>query len=229
MILQDDRVFLPHGGARLMQDSDTQRIIKINPLEPEYELLKKAVETLEAGNTIVFPTDTVYGIGVAVLEHASPAQLMTLKHRSQNKSIPLLIGKLEELEVYGAQLPPYAFELARKHWPGALTLVVQASNKLSQQFIHADGSIALRMPAHPISLELLTLLKVPLATSSANISGLEPARSSKELDPALLKAVSLVIDGGKLNNIAPSTVVSCLEHEPRVLRKGPVTIGVMGE
>ncbi|MDR3314974.1 MAG: threonylcarbamoyl-AMP synthase [Coriobacteriales bacterium] len=181
-----------------------------------------AVRLLRGGAVAVFPTDTVYGLGVAVSEKTSPDAVFVLKNRDRGKTLPLLIGAGEQLQELGREVPEYAFALADQHWPGALTLVVKASSAVPRQFQSDAGTIAVRYPAHPATLALLEALGTPLAATSANRSGMPPALSVRALDPALVNGVVLVIDGGISPGGIPSTIVSCTGHEPVLLREGAI-------
>jgi L-threonylcarbamoyladenylate synthase len=196
--------------------------VHINPKRPEPQLIAQATHVARGGKVIVFPTDTVYGVGVAAGAGFTPRALFELKGRDPDKAIPWLVSDAGALERYGEGVPTYALELARGHWPGALTLVVRASALVPRAFVARDGSIALRAPANPIARALLAALRAPLATTSANRQGDAPATSLASLDPRLMDvaAVALVIDGGATPGAVPSTIVSCLDGEPRVLREG---------
>jgi len=199
-------------------------ILSINPASPEPELIEQAARALNLGQIMVIPTDTVYGIAQLVTPTADPEELKKIKERPGEKNIPLLVASLSDLERYGTELPAFAKELAAKHWPGELTLVVRASSAMPAQFIGEDGSVALRVPACNITLALLDAVKSPLACSSANISGKPPATSLEELDPLVAERVSLIVDGGSLLGGVPSTVVCCLNEQPKLLRPGPVRV-----
>ena len=199
-------------------------ILKINPAAPEPELIKQAARALTLGQILVIPTDTIYGIAQLVSPEADSEEIKIIKERPGEKSIPLLVSSLSDLERYGTGLPTYAKELAAQHWPGALTLVVRANDAMPPQFVADDGSVALRVPACDITLALLNAVKAPLACSSANISGKPPINSLEDLDPLLAERVSLIIDGANLAGGVASTVVCCLREQPKLLRPGPVTI-----
>lgn len=199
-------------------------ILAINPVAPESEYIGQAASVLTGGDALILPTDTVYGIAVLVSDAIDPGLLFACKQRPREKSIPLLVSSQRDLSAFGSAVPDYAEELATLHWPGALTLVVRASEAVPEQFVAPDGSIALRMPANEIALDLLRAVGAPLATSSANLSGKPPALSAGELDPELARSVALIIDGGSLTGGVPSTVVSCLEGVPKVLRVGAVPL-----
>ena len=202
----------------------TAPILRINPDVPETDLIRQAVDVLVAGKILILPTDTVYGIGLMVSVSTLPDAIFASKERPVDKSIPLLVAGLDSLTHYGLNLPDYALELAVEFWPGALTLVVQATEAVPGQFTSADGSVALRMPDHAITLALLEACRAPLACSSANLSGEAPAINIDELNDVLAQRVDLIIDGGALSGGVASTVVSCLQSEPQVLRPGPIEI-----
>jgi tRNA threonylcarbamoyl adenosine modification protein (Sua5/YciO/YrdC/YwlC family) len=204
--------------------------LRISAVHPEPALIARAVAVLRRGEVVALPTDTVYGLGLPVVGGASPQPLFALKGRDAGKAIPWLVAGSQALEGYGEEVPTYALDLARRHWPGALTLVVRANATAPAAFVAADGSIALRAPAHPITRALIEALGVPLATTSANPQGGEPPSSLAALDERLAVRLALAIDGGPVLGAVggdgptpgaiPSTIVSCLEERPRVLREG---------
>jgi L-threonylcarbamoyladenylate synthase len=194
--------------------------LRINAEKPESHLIAHAARIAGAGVPIAFPTDTVYGIGIAVLEGSAPARLFDLKERDATKAIPWLVADARALELYAQDMHDYVFALAKRHWPGALTLVVRASSAVPKAFRGMDGTIALRVPGCPLTRALIDSLGVPLATSSANRQGEPPATSAAGIDPHLAARLALVIDGGPTPGAVPSTVLSCLRASPRVLREG---------
>ena len=202
----------------------SMKVLHIDAFCPEPQLIQEAAEIALQGVPIILPTDTVYGIGVAVLESSSPEGIYAIKQRDLDKAIPWLVADSQALELYGKDLPSYARDLAQRHWPGALTLIVRASDKVPPAFRAEDGSIALRAPACPVALALISEMGVPLATSSANLQGNEPAQSFETLDGELKRRVGLVIDGGECPAKLASTIVSCMDEAPRMLREGPVAL-----
>ena len=201
------------------------RVIRLDASEPQGSAIDEAARLLAGGSAVIFPTDTVYGIGIAVDAASSPELLFELKRRDHAKSIPWLVASPDDLRVYGREVPDYCLELARRHWPGALTLVVRASDEVPQAFRAGDGTLALRMPDCRVALDLIRAVGRPLATTSANISGRGAVASCEALDPELAALVPLVLDAGGIMSGQPSTVVSCLGDEPRVLREGAITAG----
>lgn len=186
--------------------------------------INQVVAALKAGKPAIFPTDTVYGLGLSV-EHAEDLQqIYDLKQRDQGKPIAWLVDSLEALETYGRAVPEFAFALARMFWPGALTLIVNASEAVPPAFCAKDGTVALRMPASETALNLIGKVGAPLATTSANISGQNPPRTFETIDTALLSQVSAVLrDESQKTGIA-STLIDCTNGHPILVREGSISI-----
>jgi tRNA threonylcarbamoyl adenosine modification protein (Sua5/YciO/YrdC/YwlC family) len=195
-------------------------VLRIDPIFPQPEMIARAADAARGSIPFAFPTDTVYGVGMVVMPGGSPESLFALKARDRDKAIAWLVADARSLDEYGKELPAYAFDLARAFWPGALTLIVRASAAVSPSFAAADGTLALRAPAHAIPLALIEAFGVPLATTSANLQGGEPAVSLASLAPELTARLALAIDGGPAPGLLPSTIVSCLEERPRLIREG---------
>ena len=187
----------------------------------------KAVEALRAGKPVVFPTDTVYGLGVSVKHARTPQALYDIKKRDAGKPIAWLVGGIDALDEYGEDVPACARELAEKHWPGALTIIVKANGNVPSAFRSSAGTIGLRMPANDIALKLIEAVGSPLATSSANVSGAGDAASSDQIDPAVSDQAAVVVSDGQVGGGVASTVIDCSQEEIVVLRKGSGTIAAL--
>ena len=137
--------------------------------------LSKAVAALTAGKSVVFPTDTVYGIGIAVGLACSPEAIFIDKRRDPDKAIPWLVGSPAALTRYGRDVSQLAHDMVSQFWPGPLTLVVKAGDNVPEAFRGANDTIALRMPNDSVALELIERVGFPLATSSANFQRKETA------------------------------------------------------
>ena len=190
------------------------------------DAVTNAAAVLRAGGAAVFPTDTVYGLGVAVGSCASPQQLFAIKRRDEGKPVAWLVGGVHDLDAYGKDVPAWARTAAKKHWPGALTLIVCASGAVPAAFQSAQGTIGLRMPNSDIALSLIRAVGTPLATTSANISGAPAPSRDAQLDPELLKQANAVVRGIDCvgGEGVASTVVDCTGEHPVVLRQGSITI-----
>lgn len=148
--------------------------------------LEEATRALAVGNAVVFPTDTVFGLGVSVSEAPGPQLLYDLKHRDAGKPVAWLVEGPEALDVYGRDVPAYARRLAETFWPGGLTLVVRASDAVPAAFQSPAGTIGLRMPASEAALGLIRSAGCPLAVTSANLSGAADTARAEDLDRALV-------------------------------------------
>ncbi len=148
--------------------------------------LEEATRALAVGNAVIFPTDTVFGLGVSVSAAPGPQLLYDLKHRDAGKPVAWLVEGPEALDVYGRDVPAYARHLAETFWPGGLTLVVRASDAVPAAFQSPAGTIGLRMPASEAALGLIRAAGCPLAVTSANLSGAADTACAEDLDRALV-------------------------------------------
>lgn len=214
----------------------------------------EAARALAVGNAVVFPTDTVFGLGVSVSAAPGPQLLYDLKHRDAGKPVAWLVEGPEALDVYGRDVPAYARRLAETFWPGGLTLVVRASDAVPAAFQSPAGTIGLRMPASEAALGLIRAAGCPLAVTSANLSGAADTARAEDLDRALVaRTAGLYLPGGVAaagiasgcaeatpsasarfaagDRLVPppasgtaSTVLDCTGEAPRVLRAGALTL-----
>lgn len=179
----------------------------------------EVVDALKAGQPALFPTDTVYGLGVAVEAAPSPACLYQLKCRSDDKPIAWLVEGEESLTRYGKNVPSWAYKLAQTYWPGALTLVVDASDEVPEAYRSQANTIALRMPDHSLALSLIKAVG-PLATTSANLSG-DPAPACwTEVPDEFTSAVRAIV--GEVRVGQASSVIDCTGSEPCIIRSGAI-------
>lgn len=184
--------------------------------------------TLKAGGVAVFPTDTVYGIAQSMLANPSgPRELFAIKHRPLSKVVPLLVGGLDDLAWFSAGAPPCAFRLAEAFWPGGLTLVVRASSQVPTAFQAMDGTVALRCPDEPFVRSLIAAVSSPLATTSANTSGMPAPASFAEVEDRILQAADISVDGGAAIVGISSTIVDCTGAEPCIVRRGAIPDGAI--
>ena len=186
--------------------------------------MAQTAAALAAGKPAVYPTETVYGIGVAVGRAESPDVLFDIKRRPHGKPVAWLVGSVDDLERYGSGVPDFARAIARTFWPGPLTLIVNASEAVPPAFRSQEGTIGLRMPDNRTVLELIERVGAPLATTSANVSGCTPPQSFDEVDPELLDQVAAFLDDDEEKSGVSSTVLDCTKDHPTVVREGAITI-----
>lgn len=183
--------------------------------------LKKAVEELEGGRLVVFPTDTVYGLGAAAFNPFATAMIFQVKGRPRSLPLPVLVSSADQAWALASRVPPAAVALAEAFWPGALTIVVPESDALHWDLGETKGAVGVRVPAHPDALELLRMVG-PVAATSANPSGKPTPRSVREIAEELGWAVGLYLDAGPAKGEIPSTVVDVIGRRPRIIREGAV-------
>jgi L-threonylcarbamoyladenylate synthase len=181
-----------------------------------------ALDVLNHGGLVVFPTDTVYGLAALPFQAQYIERLFVVKGRSSAKAIGILLGDQAHLSRVTSGINPMAACLTKAFWPGPLTLVVMRHSSLPKM-LSPDETIGVRMPDHPFALALLHQ-SGPLAVTSANLSGQENTLTAQEVFDQLRGRIHLVLDGGRVPGGIPSTVVDCTKEEPVILRKGPVTL-----
>lgn len=187
---------------------------------------QETVDALRSGNPAVYPTETVYGLGVAVAFAENPSVLYEIKQREQRKPIAWLVSDASDLDHYGKHVPEFARVLARTFWPGPLTLIVSASDEVPSAFRSNEGTIGLRMPNNEKALELISAVGCPLATTSANISGLKAPKTFGNLSEDVCRQVSAVLrddDDANKSGVA-STVLDCTGDHPVMVREGAISI-----
>lgn len=182
-----------------------------------------AVRLLRAHQVIAFPTDTVYGIGAHGFSEHAIAQLFAVKTRERGKAIPYLLSSAEHLNLVARDIPDTAHLLAMKFWPGALTLVVPASARVPKILIAGGDTIAVRVPNHRLARALIDALGVPLAATSANISGERDPANAQEAHAQLAGRIPLILDGGATRGSIPSTVVDVTTDPPTIRRVGVIS------
>jgi L-threonylcarbamoyladenylate synthase len=188
---------------------------------------------LQNGGVLAYPTETVYGFGTAV-DHASVEGLVALKARPPAKPFLLLIAGGEMLSRLDVSLTSHAARLAARHWPGPLTLVLAGGEKrVPRRLRGPEGGVAVRWTSHAPLQRLITAYGDPITSTSANRPGVPPAMTAAEIvqqwADAIGRGIVRVLDGGRLESSAPSTVVDCTGRVPRVIRPGAIPAQVLRE
>ena len=184
--------------------------------------IASAVGALKDGRLVVMPTDTVYGIGADAFDSTAVAALLAAKGRGRDMPVGVLVGSWHTIEGLVYTMPDGARDLIRAFWPGALSLVVTQAPSLHWDLGDARGTVMLRMPLHPVAIELLREVG-PMAVSSANVSGRPPAVEADEARNQLGDLVDVYLDAGRSQQQAASTIVDLTGDTPRILRAGPVS------
>src|SRR5215472_4260770 len=187
-----------------------------------------AVAAVLKGELVVLPTDTVYGIGADAFRPSAVADLLAAKGRGRQMPPPVLVGSVRAASALVEDLGPYGQELIDEFWPGGLTLICRASRSLKWDIGETKGTVAVRMPQHPVALELLAETG-PMAVSSANVSGQPPATTAAAAREQLGDVAEVYLDSGPCQADTPSTIVDLTGDMPRLLRTGVVSIGRLRE
>ena len=190
--------------------------------------LKAAVDAVQAGRLVVLPTDTVYGLGCDAFNNQAVASLLRAKHRGPDMPVPVLVGSWTTVDGLVREHTAAGRALVEAFWPGGLSLVVQQAPSLAWDLGDTRGTVMLRMPLHPIAIELLRRTG-PMAVSSANISGQEPALTAVRAKQQLGAEAAVYLDGGRATIGKPSTIVDLSGPEARILREGAITAEQIGE
>ena len=180
-----------------------------------------AIETLQSGNLVAFPTDTVYGLGADHFNISAIIKLFESKGREYNKAIAILVGSSEQVELIAERFTENARILVNKFWPGGLTVIVPKRKDIPD-LLSSTQTIGIRMPDHPFAQELLKKFG-PLATTSANLSGGPNPLTAADVMAQLNTRIPLVLDGGTCPGGVPSTVVDCTIDQLHILRYGPIS------
>ncbi|HMC02549.1 MAG TPA: L-threonylcarbamoyladenylate synthase [Cellulomonadaceae bacterium] len=225
---------LPDVEPEPVPEIEPEAVPEIEP-EPEPERepivlsaedLPTAIETvrtaIRAGESVVFPTDTVYGIAADPFSPQAVQGLLDAKNRGRDMPPPVLIGDAEVLEAYTSDVPAAARLLANRYWPGPLTLILTAQESLRMDLGETKGSIGVRVPDHEVARAILRATG-PLAVSSANISGEPAATDAYEARRQLRGSVAVYVDGGATPGPTPSTIVDfATDLTGRVVRVGAI-------
>jgi len=194
-------------------------ILRIDPRHPEKKKIVQAAEIIKKGGLVVFPTDTVYGLGANAFLPKVRKKIYRIKGRKFNKPLILLIDEIKKIYPLISELPKEAEKLIKKYWPGPLSIIFKAS-PLGIILTGGSQTIGLRIPDNKIVLFLISASGVPLATSSANLSNEKSPLTAKEAIKNLKSKVELILDGGKTKYKVESTIIDVSVYPFRIIREG---------
>ena len=199
------------------------RLLMVDQNNPDRAVIDQAVATLAFGGVLVMPTDSVYGIGCAAQPNNTALErIFFIKRRDRSQTLPWLIADAGDLMRYAENLTPAAVALATAFWPGALTLVVRASDEVAPEYRNADGTIALRLPDSNLVREIARRAGCALATTSANMHGEAAATSGASVERSIVAGADLTLDAGPAPIAIASTIVDVTGSKPRILREGAI-------
>ena len=193
------------------------------------DAIKLARRLLREGEVVAFPTDTVYGVGANAFERIAVRQIFAVKKRPLDKALPVFIYQVDDLNLVARHVPNRAWLLLQELWPGALTVVLPKNPNLPDDVTAGQNTVAVRVPDHPLCLDLVTRVGRPLAVTSANLSGLPTPTTAQAVAEQLGQALPLILDGGPSPTLQPSTIIDLSVDPPRLLREGSLSLDALRE
>ncbi|RLE80668.1 MAG: threonylcarbamoyl-AMP synthase [Thermoprotei archaeon] len=198
-------------------------LVKVDPLNPDTRLIAKVAKIVKQGGLVIYPTDTVYGLGADPFNVDAVRKVYEVKQRPREKPLPVLISEIKHLENL-AYVTPEARTLARIFWPGALTIILKKKKNVPEIITCGRDIIAVRVPGHKVALALIECCGGALIGTSANLSGAPPPRTLEDALSQIGEKVDAAIDAGPCPAGLPSTILDLTKDPPLIVRKGPVKI-----
>jgi L-threonylcarbamoyladenylate synthase len=198
-------------------------IRRIHPENPQPEFILQAAEVVKSGGVVVFPTRCLYGLGADALDGQAIQRVFAIKQRSEQNPILVLIDHPGQLEQLVKRIPDAAARLMERFWPGRITLVLEASDKLPGNLTAHTGKIGVRMPGHAVALALVRAVPGPITGTSANLSGRPGCHRIDDLDAQIAGQTDLILDAGRLKGGIGSTVVDVTDERLQVIREGEIS------
>lgn len=193
-------------------------ILKIHPDHPEIKKIERIVEILKSGGTLVYPTDTIYGLGCDIFSKEAVEKIYQLKGRERKKPLSIICSDIKEAAKY-AVIQDYAYRLMKKTLPGPYTFILKARSEIPKTFLPKNRTVGIRIPNNQICLEIAKKLGNPIITTSLNISGQEVMSNPNDLSKLSANRIDVIIDAGELPR-QPSSIIDLSEDRPVILREG---------
>lgn len=222
------KLFLAESLRESVSTYVTMWYLKVMDIETEICLVEassllRAAAIIAEGGVVAFPTDTVYGLGCDLFNARAVERIFSIKGRPERMPLIAMFSTHEQWTLVASALPDCARDLIARWWPGPLTLIAPARSEVPEQVLGGGATIGMRIPDHSDALALLVLFGRPLATTSANLSGMAPVCSALEVQEQLRGKIELILDGGISPCGMASTVLDCTCAPPVILREGPLT------
>jgi len=191
--------------------------------------VEQAITILKRGGVVVCPTDTVYGVGAAINIERAVERVYQIKGRPLGRALPILLADKSQIAEVAKVVPPLAWRLADRFFPGALTIVLFKADSVSDIVTGGLKTVAVRIADHPIPIAVVRGLGAPIVGTSANLSGSPSALTAEEARDQLGEWVDMIIDGGRCPGGTESTIIDLTGERPRILRKGPISLEELKE
>lgn len=199
------------------------KTVQVDPRHPADDAIMKAAAAVRSGGVIAFPTRCLYGLGAEAFNNEAVARIFSIKQRSVDNPILILIDRPDRLDQLVSEVSPAAARIMDRFWPGRITLVFKAVGDVPSYLTAGTGKIGIRLPGHPVAAALLRALQTPLTGTSANLSGKPGCRRIEDLEYQIAGKLDLILDAGPLKGGRGSTVVDVTLDPPKVLREGEVS------
>jgi tRNA threonylcarbamoyl adenosine modification protein (Sua5/YciO/YrdC/YwlC family) len=197
-------------------------VLKISPDSPEPSVVDYAADFIRRGRVVGMPTDTFYALSADPFNLSSIEHVFRVKGRAENKALPILVSSIEQAVTLARDLPDSFLVLAHKFWPGALTLVVEATHRLPLKVTGNTGRVALRWPDSRIASALIEAVHGPVTGTSANLSGFPSCTNASQIVKQLGERLPLILDSGDTGAIMASTIVRISGSEWSIVREGAI-------
>ena len=206
-------------------------ILKINSDDPEASLIRYAADQIRAGEVLGMPTDTFYGLAADPFNLRAVDRVYEIKSRSRHKPLSLLIESTDQAEELAKPLPEEFYALARKFWPGPLTMIVKAGSRLPLKVTANTGNVALRVPNAKIPLEVVRAAAIPITATSANLSGESECTTAEAVRQQLGLRIPIILDGGTSPRETASTIIDLTDDDARwkIMREGAIPADQISE
>jgi len=228
--------YAPIGGTRVLWylyclkptilETDVRvEMVKINSEKPEPSLIRYAADQIRAGQVLGMPTDTFYGLAADPFNLRAVERVYEIKSRSRHKPLSLLIEDVDQAEELAKPLPEEFHALAKKYWPGPLTIIVRAASRLPLKVTANTGNVALRVPNASIPIAVVQAAQIPITATSANLSGETECTTAVAVRDQLGMRIPIIVDGGTSPREIASTIVDLTDEEARwkILREGAIS------
>lgn len=187
-------------------------------------LINKAAELIKQGKIVVFPTETVYGIGTNGLDENAVRRLFEVKQRPLNKAISLLVSNMEMVDLIAKDISAKEYKIMEKFFPGPLTIILKKKDIVPNIVTSGQDTVGVRMPGGEIARKLVEIVGVPIAAPSANITGEPSGTNLQEIKKHFEGKADYFIDGGESELGVSSTIVQVIDGEIKILRQGSITL-----
>ncbi len=200
------------------------QIIRVDPVNPERDKIAVAAEVIKRGGLVAFPTETVYGLGADAMNGEAAKKVYLAKNRPMDNPLIVHIADFEQLNEVASNVPEEVFRIAKTVWPGPITFVLKKAPKVPKETTAGLDTVAVRMPAHPVALELIRQSETPIAAPSANLATKPSPTRAEHVIEDLFGKIDVIIDGGETFFGVESTIVNLTVKPPVLLRPGPFTV-----